>query len=102
MSPRFARLVDPIFRYLFDARRRFVGAVDGHPGIDEVHDDLLRLFAEARASAASYDDGRDYTELAEYALVYWADEVLINSEWAHADGWRGDRLLEWELYKENV
>jgi hypothetical protein len=102
MSPHFARLVDPILRYMLDAQRRFAGAGAGHPGIDEVHDDLLRLFTEARSSAASCDDPRGYTELAEYALVYWVDEILINSEWAHAEGWRGDRLLEWELYKENV
>jgi type VI secretion system protein ImpK len=102
MNQSFARLVDPILRYMFVVQRRFVGAGVGHPTIDEVRDELLRLFAEARSSSASYESSRDYTELAEYALVYWVDEVLLTSEWAHADRWRGDRLLEWELYRENV
>ncbi len=34
--------------------------------------------------------------------MYWADEVLINSDWIHAQQWRGNRLIEWELYQEAV
>jgi type VI secretion system protein ImpK len=102
MNEQFSRLVEPIIRYMINIQRRLVGPGTGHPSLDEVHDELVRLFKESRSSAASYERPRDYTDLAEYALVYWADEVLINSDWAHADEWRGNRLLEWELYQENV
>jgi type VI secretion system protein ImpK len=101
MNERFSLLVDPIFRYVLETQRR----IEGHgaqPGLDEVHDELIRLIKKARRSAASYDRPRHYTELAEYALVYWADEVLINSAWVHAENWRSTRLLEWELYQEAV
>jgi type VI secretion system protein ImpK len=33
--------------------------------------------------------------------VYWIDEVLINSTWKHALGWR-QRILEWDLYQERL
>jgi type VI secretion system protein ImpK len=101
MNERFSLLVDPIVRYVLETQRR----IEGHgaqPGLDDVHDTLIRLIRSARRSAASYDRPRDYTELAEYALVYWADEVLINSAWIHAETWRSSRLLEWELYREAV
>jgi type IV/VI secretion system ImpK/VasF family protein len=100
MTKRFHQIVDPIFRYMIDIQRRFVGPGMGHPSLNEVHDELVRLFHKARSSAAAEERPRDYTELAEFALVYWVDEVLINSDWAHAGEWRGHRLLEWEFYGE--
>jgi type VI secretion system protein ImpK len=102
MNDQFALLVDPVVQYVLETQRRIAGQGAGHPGIDEVHDQLLNLLKQSRLSAASYERPRDYIELAEYALVYWADEVLINSSWVHADAWRGHRLLEWELYGEAV
>jgi len=102
MNERFTLLVDPIVQYVIQTQRRIAGPAADHPGLDEVHAELLRLIRESRRAAANYNRPRDYTSLAEYALVYWADELLINSNWIHAEKWRGTRLLEWQLYEENV
>jgi type VI secretion system protein ImpK len=102
MNDRFAPLVEPFLQSVIATRRRIAGPAADHPGLDEVHDELMRLIRKARHAAASLDRPADYTEMAEYALVYWADEVLINSSWAHAEDWRKHRLLEQALYREAV
>src|SRR5262249_53528511 len=40
-------------------------------------------------------------ELAKHALVYWVDEILINSPWKHAMEWR-QHILEWDIYQERL
>ncbi len=55
MNESFARLVDPIVRYVLDTQRRIVAAGTGHPALDEVHDDLLALFKKSRAQATSLE-----------------------------------------------
>src|SRR5262245_50565533 len=83
MNDRFASLVDPIVQFVIETLRRISGPDAEHPGLDEVHAGLVRLVEGSRRSAramrSSDGAGRHYLELAEYALVYWADEVLIRS-----------------------
>jgi len=102
MDNQFAPLVDPIVQYVLDIQRRIAGPRDSHPGADDVYDELVRLFQKSRQAAATLDRPRDYTELAERALVYWADEVLINSNWEHAQTWLLNKLLERTFYQERV
>ena len=89
-------------KYVIDVRRRIAGPRAEHPGIDEVHDDLVNLIERSREAAAKVVRPRDYIELAERALVYWADEVLINSGWEHAETWRKVGLLEMTFYNATV
>ena len=99
MKDAFGQVIDPVLRYVIDLRR---GADRGeHPAIESVKSDLLGLFAEAEQKAGAARETSASFGLVKYALVYWADEVLINSSWAHADGWRY-HILEWEYFRENV
>ena len=34
-------------------------------------------------------------------MVYWIDEVLINSGWDHATEWK-QHILEWDIYQERL
>src|SRR5262249_19426289 len=55
--------------------------------------------AEQQAGASS-QLAHDFA-LAKHALVYWIDEVLINSSWEHAMEWR-QHILEWDIYQERL
>lgn len=99
MTDAFADLVSPVLRHVVDLQH----AVDQgeHPPLFTVRDRLLALLAEAdQKAAASTQLHHDYT-LAKYALVYWLDEVLINSSWEHAQEW-GQHILEWDLFRERL
>ncbi len=99
MNDAFAQIVDPIFRSILELRR---AAEQGeHPPLEAVKADLLGLFAEADQKAGTARDTAANFALTRYALVYWADDVLINSPWSHADEWR-NHILEWEYFRENV
>jgi type VI secretion system protein ImpK len=102
MDDQFARLVDPIIKYVIDTLKRIAGPRAEQPDVDEVHKELVSLIQRSREAAAAADRSRDYTRLAERALVYWADEVLINSGWEHAETWREHKLLEKRFYNETV
>lgn len=99
MNDAFAQIADPIFRTALELRR---GADRGeHRPLEAVKADLLSLFAEAEQKAATACETAANFSLARYALVYWTDEVLINSNWSHAEEWR-NHILEWEYFRENV
>lgn len=99
MRDVFAQVIDPIFRYVIEVRQ---GAARGeHPPLEAVRADLLAQFAEAEQKAATARETSLTFGQVKYALVYWADEVLINSSWRHADAWR-NHILEWEYFGENV
>jgi type VI secretion system protein ImpK len=102
MNDSFARLVDPFFQEVIRLQEGFSDPTSAHPSVSEVHDRLVALIQESRQAAAVYHRPRDYTELAEYALVYWADEVLIGSGWVHAKDWLTEGLLEDRLYTTMV
>ncbi|MGZ0171310.1 MAG: DotU family type IV/VI secretion system protein [Planctomycetales bacterium] len=54
---------------------------------------MLRLLGQFNVSGAM----SSHYELARAALVFWTDEVLINSQWVYAERWRNSPL-ELELY----
>ncbi len=99
MNDAFARLTGPIFQYAIDFQQ---GLHEGsHPELNEVKGELRVLFDEAeRQAAVARDLSADFA-LAKHALVYWIDEVLINSSWNHAADWR-DHILEWDFYHERL
>src|SRR4051812_17732973 len=99
MKDAFGQVIDPILRYVIDLRR---GAEHGdNPALDPVRADLIALFNEAEQKAAAARDTSANYGLVKFALVYWTDEILINSKWTHAVEWRY-HILEWEFFHENV
>lgn len=99
MNDAFAQIIDPIVRHVLEVRR--LAAEGAHPALEETRAEMLRLFGEAEQRAATARDTSANFGLARYALVYWADEVLINSPWTQAEAWR-NHILEWEYYHENL
>jgi type VI secretion system protein ImpK len=99
MTDQFAGIVSPVFQYLIDLQ----GLLEQgeNPALEPQRKQMLDLLAEADQKASSSSQlAHDY-ELARHALVYWIDEVLINSPWAYAMEWR-QRILEWDLYQERL
>lgn len=98
MNDAYAQLVGPVIQYVVDFPRRLEQGED--PPLREVRSDLTALLAEAEQRASTRDLAGDFAT-AKYALVYWVDEILINSSWSHALEWR-DHILEWEYYRERL
>jgi type VI secretion system protein ImpK len=99
MTDQFAGIVSPVFQYLIDLQ----GLLEQgeNPALEPQRMQMLDLLAEADQKARTSSQlAHDY-ELARHALVYWIDEVLINSPWAYAMEWR-QRILEWDLYQERL
>ncbi len=61
---------------------------------------MVALDEAARKAGISSQLSHDF-ELAKHALVYWIDEILINSPWSHAMEWR-QHILEWDIYQERL
>jgi type VI secretion system protein ImpK len=98
MNDAFAQLVTPILKHGADLQRRIE---DGEqPDLQQVKAELLELFATSESRAGATRELASEFTLAKYALVYWADEILIDSRWTHADSWRA-HILEWDYYKDN-
>jgi type VI secretion system protein ImpK len=98
MTDGFAQLISPIVRSIVDFQRRPRGE---EPALEEVRSQALALFAEAEQKAAGARDLAGEFPLAKAALVYWVDEILINSTWRHASEWR-EHILEWDYYRERL
>jgi type VI secretion system protein ImpK len=98
MNDAFEQLVGPVFQYVIDFPQRL--AQGENPPLQEVRGELLTLLSEAEQRASSREQASDFA-LAKYALVYWTDEILINSTWSHALEWR-DHILEWEYFRERL
>ena len=98
MNDAFAQLVTPILKHGTDLQRRIEEGEQ--PDLHQVKAELLELFASAESRAGSSRELASEFSLAKYALVYWVDEILIDSHWAHADSWRA-HILEWDYYKDN-
>jgi type VI secretion system protein ImpK len=99
MTDAFAQIVTPVIRHVIDFQQAL--ASPDHPPLDAERQRILAFLGEAEQKAgASGELAQDY-ELAKYALVYWIDEVLINSSWRHAPDW-GQHILEWDLFHERL
>jgi type VI secretion system protein ImpK len=99
MTDPFARLVSPVFQRVIDLLQRL--AQGEGPALGPEREQLWVALDEAEQQAgASSQLSHDFA-LAKHALVYWIDEVLINSSWAHAMEWR-QQILEWDIYQERL
>lgn len=93
MTPAFAALVGPLIQHVVDLRAAFRNGESPSP--ESVKRGLIRAFGEAQGRATE-SQAADLA-LAQYPLVYWADEVLIRSDWHSADRWKNS-ILELDYY----
>jgi type VI secretion system protein ImpK len=100
MTDAFANLVGPVFQHVVDLQDRLDEGES--PTLQAERDQILGVLGEAerKAGASSSQLAHDF-ELARRALVYWIDEVLINSGWDHATEWK-QNILEWDIYQERL
>ncbi len=98
MNDNFVGLIAPVFRYVIAIQDRL--ELRESPTLSEVRANLVELLNEAQQGAVAKALEADF-ELARYALVYWIDEILINSTWTHASDWR-DHILEWDFFRERL
>jgi len=101
MNDAFANLVAPVFQHLIDLQQQ-LEAGEECPPLDVERERILAVLGEAeqKAGASSSQLAHDF-ELAKHALVYWIDEILINSRWERAAEWR-QHILEWDIYQERL
>lgn len=92
MTPRFAAAVDPVFRQGLVLLDRIQRGEVLDPEQEQQH-------LQARLEQASIIAGasREW-ELAEYALVSWLDEMLVDTPWNGQDWW-SNNVLEMTLYQ---
>jgi type VI secretion system protein ImpK len=99
MNDSFARLVSPVFQRVIDLLHQIEQGES--PAWEPEREQLWAILDEAEQQAgASSQLAHDFA-LAKHALVYWIDEVLINSSWSHAWEWR-QHILEWDIYQERL
>lgn len=99
MTEPFAALVGPFLRTVVELRQGFERGE--HPDLQEVRSRLQGLLADAEQKASRSSRLANDLALAKFALVYWADEVLIDSSWSHAIDWR-NHILEMHYYNERL
>ncbi len=93
MTESFAGLVGPILQQVIDLRESF--RRDENPSPEVVKRNLIKAFQAAQKHVSEAQVG-DFA-LAQYALIYWVDEVLIKSSWRSADHWKNS-ILELEYF----
>lgn len=99
MTDPFARVIGPIVQHVLEFQRAL--AAGTHPDLHTERNELLSLLDEAEQKAAGHRETAHAFDLARHALIYWIDEVLINSQWTHAPDWR-DHILERDFYGERL
>jgi type VI secretion system protein ImpK len=97
MTDVFTALVGPVLRHVTQLLRRIEEGECPEPDHERAR--VVALLEEAgRQARASSQLANDFA-IARHALVYWVDEVLINSQWSHATAWQA-RILEWQYFRE--
>jgi type VI secretion system protein ImpK len=99
MTDAFARVIGPIIQHVLEFQRSV--AQGQHPDLEAERAELLGLLDTAEQKADASRDTADAFPLARHALIYWIDEVLINSGWTHAPDWR-NHILEWDFFRERL
>jgi type IV/VI secretion system ImpK/VasF family protein len=94
------RLASPLFLYLVSFRRK----IQKRYAVSEsmVLGDLEELFAQMDRKARADVRLEALYGKAKYPLAVLADEVLLHSEWQHADSWQRQNLLEKRYFGSNI
>jgi type VI secretion system protein ImpK len=95
MTPDFANAVDPVFSYVLGLLDR-IGRGEARPAEQE-RLSIRTLLDQGEARVGR----RPEWELAQYALVSWIDEVLLEAPWDGRDWW-GNNVLEVELFNTRL
>ena len=84
MTDAFASLVGPVFQHVIDLQARLesggIAPLGARAGADP------RRARGGGPEGERLDAAGPRLRAGRYALVYWIDEMLINSPWAHAPG----------------
>ena len=99
MTDAFFNLIGPVVRAIIDLQLKVEQGE--HPPMPVVREKVMGRLADAEQKASVSTQLSHDFELAKYALVYWVDEVLINSAWEHAQSWK-QHILEWDIYQERL
>lgn len=89
MTSDFGKRVYPVIRYVIGVLEQVRRRAPNTPRSDEVASALKTLLSQFDVEGAR----RNEFDLAKRALVYWIDEVLINSDWQDA-AWWSDHTME--------
>jgi type VI secretion system protein ImpK len=99
MTPDFAKVVDPVFNYVLDLRRRIDQGE--HPSAPHEHDQVATLLEKADAKLGDKVARTEWEE-AKYALVAWTDELVNDSTWVEAErSFWSDNSLEFACFGQN-
>jgi type VI secretion system protein ImpK len=86
MNPRFAAAVDPIFAHVLDVLDRLSQNESLDP--EEERDQIRNRFRTAEAEIGE----KPGWPLAQYALVAWIDDMLIEAPWEGRNWWENNSL----------
>jgi type VI secretion system protein ImpK len=95
MTPKFARVVDPIFLYTLELLERIARRDPVSPQEEQV-----RLRALIDQGDALFGAEPEW-DAAKYALVSWIDEVLVDTPWDGQDWW-SNNVLEVALFNSRL
>lgn len=95
MTEAFANLVYPIVRHVVDFQERLGRGEDPDP--QETRRRLMDLLSESEVRARTATLLASDFALAKAALVYWVDEIFLESKWARAAEWK-EHILEYQIY----
>jgi type VI secretion system protein ImpK len=89
MTPRFSKIVDPIFEYVLGLFDRIESGEDPAPESE---------WEVMRGKVSSLPPGPE-GDLAKYAIAAWIDEALIlDAPWTSREWW-ANKTLEWEFFR---
>jgi len=94
------RLASPLFLYLVSFRRKIQKRYTVSESM--VLADLEKLFADMERKARTDVRLEALYGKAKYPLAVLADEILLHSEWQHADSWQREHLLEKSYFNSNI
>lgn len=88
-----------LFGYLTIFRWKVAAGI--RPPLDEVRNDLLNLFQQQDVAIRRHPELRSGYDRVAYALVVFADEVILYSDWDYARDWES-ALLEQHFYDTEI
>lgn len=93
MTPKFSQAVDPVITKVLDLLDRIEHGEQVHAEQESI--ELRERIDRSEAEVASSE-----WSLARYALVCWADEMLVAARWPGANWWN-EHVLEFAYYKSH-
>jgi type IV/VI secretion system ImpK/VasF family protein len=99
MTDALSRLIYPVIQFVIDVEED--AQRGSHPSLPEVRSKLMAMIDDAEQEATRSSQLAGDFPMVKRLLVYWIDEVLVNSGWKHNQAWE-ENTLEWEYYQEKL